>query len=223
METEYPCAQRTANEFLSTSSSGEPELHFEFAERKVDRLDIVGAIDNSTYRTVNREIARLAASKHLRKLCGCGLLVKKGNGPSTYYITTAKSLENWPPSASNTVKSPVFDSKKQELHAQKQELDGKKQELPSDLTERIAAQGKKGDKAEILDLVVDLLTVREMSTSELATHLDRTVEYVRRTYIKPLVDAGRIQSSNPDNPTDPGLTYRALLPSNRGNESEESS
>jgi len=183
----------------------------------------VGAIDNSTYRTINREIDTLAASTHLRKLCDCGLLVKKGNGPATYYEPTERALENWPPGRSNTVKSPVLDAKKQELDPKKQELDGKKQELPSDLTERIAGQGKKGDKAEIPDLVVDLLTVREMSTSELATHLDRAVEYVRRTYIKPLVDAGRIQSPNPDNPTDPGLTYRALPQSNRGNESEEAS
>jgi ATP-dependent DNA helicase RecG len=190
----------------------------------------VGAIDNSTYRTINREIDTLAASKHLRKLCDCGLLVKKGNGPATYYQPTERAMENWPPGTSNSLNSPVLDPKKQELDGKKQELDpkkqeldGKKQELPSDLTERIAAQGKKGDKKEILDLVVDLLADREMSTSELATHLDRAVEYVRRTYIKPLVDAGRIQSSNPDNPTDPGLTYRALPQSNRGNESEEAS
>ena len=112
-------------------------------------------------------------------------------------------------------------SKKQELDGKKQELESKKQELPGDLAERIAAQGTKGDKEEILNLVVDLLTVREMSTSELATHLDRTVEYVRRTYIKPLGDAGRIQSSNPDNPTDPGLTYRAIMPLDKFGESQE--
>lgn len=190
----------------------------------------VGAIDNSTYRTINREIDTLAASKHLRKLCDCGLLVKKGNGPATYYQPTERAMENWPPGTSNSFNESVseakkqeLDGKKQELDPKKQELDGKKQELPSDLAERIAAQGKKGDKKKILDLVVDLLADREMSTSELATHLDRAVEYVRRTYIKPLVDAGRIQSSNPDNPTDPGLTYRALPQSNRGNESEEAS
>ena len=113
----------------------------------------------------------------------------------------------------------VLVSKKQELDGKKQELESKKQELPGDLAERIAAQGRKGDKEEILNLVVDLLTVQEMSTSELATHLDRTVEYVRRTYIKPLVDAGRIQSSNPDNPTDPGLTYRAIMPADKFGES----
>jgi len=165
----------------------------------------LGAIDNSTYRTINREIDTLAASKHLRKLCDFGLLEKKGSGPATYYEPTDRALENWPPGTANTVNSPVPDPKKQEL--------------PSDLVERIVAQGKKGDKAEILNLVVELLTVREMSTSELATHLTRAVDYVRRTYIRPLVDAGRIQSSNPDNPTDPELTYRAVPPSTRSHES----
>lgn len=179
----------------------------------------LGAIDNSTYRTINREIDTLAASKHLRKLCDFGLLEKKGSGPATYYEPTDRALENWPPGTANTVNSPVPDTKKQELDTKKQELDTKKQELPSDLVERIVAQGKKGDKAEILNLVVELLTVREMSTSELATHLTRAVDYVRRTYIRPLVDAGRIQSSNPDNPTDPELTYRAVPPSTRSHKS----
>jgi len=218
----------------------------------------VGALDNSTYRTINREIDTLSASKHLRKLCDCGLLVKKGNGPATYYEPTEQALENWLPGTVNEVNSSLLDGKKQELDGKKQELDGKKQELdgkkqeldgkkqeldgkkqeldgkkqeldgkkqelPGDLAERIAAQGKKGDKAEILNLVVELLTVREMSTFELAKYLDRAIEYIRRTYIKPLVEEGRIQSSNPENPTDPGLKYRPLLTSHQHNESQEAS
>ena len=55
----------------------------------------VGAIDNSTYRDINRESDTLAASKHLRKLCDCGLLEKKGQSSATYYIPTPKALENW--------------------------------------------------------------------------------------------------------------------------------
>jgi ATP-dependent DNA helicase RecG len=54
----------------------------------------VGAIDNSTYRDINREADTLSASKHLRKLCDCGLLSKKGNGPATYYVPTERALEN---------------------------------------------------------------------------------------------------------------------------------
>ena len=66
-----------------------------------------------------------------------------------------------PPGTVNNIKSSLLDSKKQVLDSKKQELDSKKQVLPGDLAERIAAQGKKGDKAEILNLVVELLTVRE--------------------------------------------------------------
>ncbi|MFN9287168.1 MAG: AAA family ATPase, partial [Planctomyces sp.] len=65
----------------------------------------LGAIDNSTYRTINREIDTLAASKHLRKLCDCGLLVKKGSGPATYYEPTERALENWPPGGADSKKS----------------------------------------------------------------------------------------------------------------------
>jgi ATP-dependent DNA helicase RecG len=204
----------------------------------------LGAIDNSTYRTINREIDTLAASKHLRKLCDCGLLVKKGSGPATYYEPTERALENWPPGGADSKKSTVHDPKKQELDGKKQELDGKKQELdgkkqeldgkkqeldsekqelPGRLAERIAAQGRKGDKTAVLGLVVELLTAREMSTSELAAYLDRDIDYVRRTYIKPLVDMGKIRSSNPANPTDPGLTYRAIPSSEPKNGSQEPS
>jgi ATP-dependent DNA helicase RecG len=56
----------------------------------------VGAIDISTYRDINRGFDTLSASKHLRKLCDCGLLEKRGQGPATYYVPTAKSMDNWP-------------------------------------------------------------------------------------------------------------------------------
>ncbi len=50
----------------------------------------VNAIDNSTYRDINRDVDTLSASKHLRKLCDCGLLEKKGHGPATYYVPTPR-------------------------------------------------------------------------------------------------------------------------------------
>ena len=162
----------------------------------------VEAIDNSTYRDMNRETDTLSASKHLRKLCDCGLLTKKGNGPATYYVPTEKALANWPPKPHGSLKPLESDGKKQELEA-------KKQELPSELQERIKAQGRKGNPDQILNLVVEILSVREMSASELADYLGRQTEYVRRTYLKPLILEKRIRLSNPDNPTDPGLTYFA--------------
>ena len=187
----------------------------------------VGAIDNSTYRTINREIDTLAASKHLRKLCDCGLLVKKGNGPATYYEPTERALENWPPGTSNTVKSPVLDTKKQELDGKSTELsvkstelNPKSTELSTELRDRIVRVGRKSDKSALLQLVIDILTERHLSAGELAMLLGRTQKHVRTEYLQPLLDDGRVVRSNPDKPTDPNQIYMA---GNRKERSHESS
>lgn len=86
----------------------------------------------------------------------------------------------------------------------------KSQELPPELAEKIKAQGKKGPPDEILKVVVEILSIRALSAAELAQYLDRNVEHVKRAYLKPLINAGRVRSSNPENPTDPGLTHSAV-------------
>ena len=193
----------------------------------------VGAIDNSTYRDINRETDTLSASKHLRKLCDCGLLEKRGNGPATYYVPTDVTLDNWLKIvvASEAVKkSQQLDGKSQELLTKKQELDSKSQEfptkkqelgadfrppetrleeLPLEIAGQIEAQGKKGNPAEMLNLVLKILEGRSLSAAELAKYLERTPDYVRRNYLRPLIESGRVRTSNPANPTDPGLTYTA--------------
>ena len=114
----------------------------------------MGAIDNSTYRTINRETDTLAASKHLRKLCDCGLLLKRGSGPATWYIPTDLALYNWsqlqgadseitpdtstelhPKSTELHSKSTELDPKSTELHPKSTELDPKSTELDSKSTE----------------------------------------------------------------------------------------
>ncbi|MCU0713990.1 MAG: putative DNA binding domain-containing protein, partial [Pirellula sp.] len=55
----------------------------------------VGAINNSTYRDINRNVDTLTASKQLKKLCDSGLLEKKGRGSATYYVITPQALKNW--------------------------------------------------------------------------------------------------------------------------------
>ncbi|MFG0261343.1 MAG: ATP-binding protein, partial [Novipirellula sp. JB048] len=55
----------------------------------------VGAINNATFRSLNRDSDTLSASKHLRKLVDCGLLTKKGSGAATYYVPTDKAMDHW--------------------------------------------------------------------------------------------------------------------------------
>jgi ATP-dependent DNA helicase RecG len=159
----------------------------------------LGAINNTSFRSLNRDCDTLSASKHLRKLVDCGLLMKKGGGPTTYYTPTEKALANWPPLVRKRLNSAKFDLEPIELDLKKQELDPKKQELDP-----------KGDPTEISKLVLEILAIRPMTNAELANHLGRKPDYVRRTFIKPLLAQGHIRSSNPENPTDPNLKYSAI-------------
>ncbi len=115
-------------------------------------------------------------------------------------------MENW------AAKKQELRPKKQELGGKKQELEPETQELPKDIQQQIKRQGKKAKPEEMLRLVEQILASQELSTSQLARFLDRTPEYVRCTYLKPLVEQGRIAPSNPENPTDPNQTYRTAPP-----------
>lgn len=170
----------------------------------------VGAIDNSTYRTINREIDTLAASKHLRKLCDCGLLEKRGSGPATFYVPTAKSLDNWPPKPLGGVKPVELASKPLELEPKPLELEPKPVELPLELQQKIDSQGRKANREQLLQLVVEILKIRPLSVTDLAEVLGRSPNHVRSTYLHPLLEEGVVALSIPDNLTDPRQTYRVV-------------
>ena len=190
----------------------------------------VGAIDNSTYRDINRGSDTLSASKHLRKLCDCGLLEKRGQGPATYYIPTDRALEKWPPNSANEsktqdvagkstkheVKTTKLDDKSTKLDGKTTKLDDKSTklveelpELPSEIRCLIDSLGGKGNLTTAFDAVVALLKWKELSVKDIASYLDRTPSHVRREYIAPLIQADLIRPTIPDNPTDPRQTYRA--------------
>lgn len=162
----------------------------------------LGAINNTTFRSLNRECDTLSASKHLRRLVDFGLLDKKGSGSGTYYVPSAKALENWQASVQVSDKSTEQEGKSTEH-------EGKSTELPDELRQRIAGTGRKSDKSSLLELVVDILRIRALSATELADILGRTQKHVRSEYLQPLLDDGRIERSNPDKLTDPTQTYFA--------------
>ncbi|MEZ5951665.1 MAG: hypothetical protein R3C12_21120 [Planctomycetaceae bacterium] len=136
------------------------------------------------------------------------------DGKSQELLTKKQELDS---------KSQEFPTKKQELDSKSQEFPTKKQELgadfrppetrleelPLEIAGQIEAQGKKGNPAEMLNLVLKILEGRSLSAAELAKYLERTPDYVRRNYLRPLIESGRVRTSNPANPTDPGLTYTA--------------
>ena len=117
----------------------------------------VGAIDNSTYRDINRGSDTLSASKHLRKLCDCGLLEKRGQGPATYYIPTDRALEKWPPNSANESKmqdvagkSTKHEVKTTKLDDKSTKLDGKTTKLDDKSTKVDGKTTKLDDKSNKL-------------------------------------------------------------------------
>jgi len=231
-------SDRTGNSFLAIllfhHFLGEDDLQWlsSFQGVSLDETEMkamisareLGAINNTSFRSLNRDCDTLSASKHLRKLVDCGLLTKKGSGAATYYNPTEKAMSSWPPldrySNESTklnptkqelgVKKHELDIKKHELDVKKHELASKKHELPIELQEKIAKQGGKGDRNDLIELVLEVLAFGPMTNAELASHLGRKPPYVRRTFLRPLLAEGRIQSSNPENPTDPKIQYSVL-------------
>jgi ATP-dependent DNA helicase RecG len=172
----------------------------------------VSAIDNSTYRDINRDADTLSASKHLRRLCDCGLLEKKGRGSATYYVPTEKALENWHPDRKSSElesKSTKLETKSTKLESKSTKLgDGTAEAPPAEVQEVIALIGGKAARESALDAVLSLLKWRELSISEIAYYLNRTAGHVRKEYVTPLINSGMICPTNPDAPTDPRQTYR---------------
>jgi ATP-dependent DNA helicase RecG len=213
------------------------DLHLSDEEAKA--LIVVreaGAIDNATYRELNK-VDTLAASQALRRLRDAGLLTQKGRGSATYYTPTGKlavednnlseksaSLSSKPPALSSNPSllssnpSPL-PSNPHTLLDKPTGLTGKFDEalarplldsLPGSLAARLGAIGKRHPPAEIRGLVVDLCTLREWRVEELSALLRRNPEVVRQSYLRPLMRDGLLTMTNPLEPNDPQQAYRAV-------------
>ncbi len=191
----------------------------------------VGAIDNATFRELNRDVDTLAASKQLRRLCDIDLLNKKGRGPKTYYEPTDRALAGWPPSRSKPLelpaKSPELGAKSPELGAKSPELGAETPTqintggggtgesepdaaLPEELRRVLDGLGGKEPKQTMLDATLALLTWRDLSVAELAEYLRREPDHLRKSYLKELLLADLVKPLYPDRPNDPRQKYRAV-------------
>jgi ATP-dependent DNA helicase RecG len=58
-------------------------------------------------------------------------------------------------------------------------------------------------------VILDLLRQRAWRLEELGQLLQRNPEYIRQTYVQPLLEAGRIHMTRPEVSNDPEQAYRA--------------
>jgi ATP-dependent DNA helicase RecG len=209
------------------------DLHLSDEEAKA--LIVVreaGAIDNATYRELNK-VDTLAASQALRRLRDAALLMQKGRGSATYYVPTDKLLvDGLPGGVANDglSRNPTALSREsgalsresldepREAVVLSGESDQTRQDarrallatLPGELAARIGALGRRSPPDDVRAVVLDLLRYQAWRLEELGVLLQRNPEYIRQKYVQPLYQAGQITMTRPEEPNDPQQAYRAI-------------
>lgn len=84
---------------------------------------------------------------------------------------------------------------------------GEEQELRA-IAEPVASKGK-APKGDVERVIVELCSGRFLSGDQLSKLLDRSAEKLRKDYLSPLVEAGRLRYRHPDTPNSPNQAYTA--------------
>jgi ATP-dependent DNA helicase RecG len=161
----------------------------------------LGAINNASYRDINR-VDTLVASSRLRHLRDLGLLEQKGKSVSTYYEPTAALLN--PGSA-------LLATKEQSLTT---ELEAKEQSLTTELEGKTQGShtiaqslGKRASPKQLREAILSACRLRPLSITELADLLGRKRYYLLTKMIRPMVAGKELFYTYPDNPTHPQQKY----------------
>ena len=177
-----------------------------------------GGIDNATYRALNK-VDTLTASNALRRLRDAGLLSQQGKGSATWYQPTGKltktdglssdldALSSTPEGLSSNpgALSSNPDALSSNLAPARAAL---LNELPGELAARVGGIGQRHQPDRVRNLVVDLCAHRYWRVDELALLLQRNPEFIRQSYLRPLLAQQRIAMTLPDTPNSPLQAYR---------------
>ena len=177
-----------------------------------------GGIDNATYRALNK-VDTLTASNALRRLRDAGLLSQQGKGSATWYQPTGKLTKTDGLSSDLD----ALSSKPEGLSSNPGALSSNPEalssnlaparaallnELPGELAARVGGIGQRHQPDRVRNLVVDLCAHRSWRVDELALLLQRNPEFIRQSYLRPLLAQQRIAMTLPDTPNSPLQAYR---------------
>ena len=177
-----------------------------------------GGIDNATYRALNK-VDTLTASNALRRLRDAGLLSQQGKGSATWYQPTGKLTKTDGLSSDLD----ALSSKPEGLSSNPGALSSNPEalssnlaparaallnELPGELAARVGGIGQRHQPDRVRDLVVDLCAHRSWRVDELALLLQRNPEFIRQSYLRPLLAQQRNAMTLPDTPNSPLQAYR---------------
>jgi len=81
--------------------------------------------------------------------------------------------------------------------------------IPQSLQEKIQSLGKRSPSLEeVKEVIIELCALQPKSSNELATLLNRDQKYLLEKYLKPLVEKGLLEYTNPERPNDPNQRYQ---------------
>ena len=176
------------------------------------------AIDNTTYRQM-ADCDTLKSSNDLRLLKTCNLLISKGKGKATYYVS-GKELITQPP---------LVSTQPQELNTPPQELSTPPQELrtpprvlitppqiilPDEIQSALKTIGKRVNDAEILkSLILRICSIKPFKSTELAEIIGKREDYLKRKFLGELIADRKLKYLYPEMINHPAQAY---LTNNRG-------
>ena len=171
----------------------------------------MGAITNADYRNINY-VDTLSASSSLRRLRDFGLLEPKGKSSQTYYIpgkTIAfKEAQVTSKGALSTELAPQVSALSVELAPQVSALSVELLEIPPNLKKELETLGLRASESNIKYLILKLCAVKPFKLPEIAFLLKRNANYVRESYLMPLIKTGELKYIFPHQPNHPQQAYK---------------
>lgn len=189
---------------------------FELSENQKRGLILVkemGAVDNSTYRQTNN-LETLKASAELRDLSKKELLTPKGKGRATYYVP-GKNLSA--PHQDLSTQPRDFSTQPKGLSTQPKDLSTQPKEssvevqnqVSKELIDRIEQLGVRvNDESIIREILVDLCKEKYFKASDIAKLLSKREDYIKRKYLKPMIDEGELSYKYPEMINHPEQAYK---------------
>jgi len=177
----------------------------------------VGAIDNPTYRQMS-DTDSMKSTMELRHLRELDLLKQRGKGRGTYYIagslliTQGEGLTTQAESPITQAKASITQGKGHTTEGETVVTQGRvtKADLPNDLKAEVSNIGIRASKKNLNDCIIKLCKWKELTASELSGILDKGENHIRREYLKPLIDQGKIQYKYPDMIKHPDQAYKTI-------------
>jgi len=183
----------------------------------------VGAIDNQTYRQM-ADCDVIKAGSDLKVLKDKNLLTKKGRAKATYYIPgNAFNLEDYADSMEGSALSTeagVLNTQASALNTEAGALKAKTgvinredlfSELSPNLINRIKSiKQREKDRDKIKEIIKDVCRTRYYTLIELSIVFDRTIKYLSREFIKPMINSGEIKYKYPEMLKHPKQAYKTI-------------